>query len=279
MSSKNLKFAFIGAGNIANAIIGGLIGKKLLCCEDVFVYDNDKAKYSSDIMRKVNCCLTMKEAIEPADIIVFALKPTVLPIVAKQISGGVTGFENKTYLTVAAGVSTDFLCSCMSSQVPIIRAMPNTPLLLGEGAVAISRNSMVSDKLFSYVCRLFSSISVISVIDESMMDGVVAVNGSSPAYVYLFYKAMLDGAALQGIPEDKAAALILQSIRGALMMIERTDKTPDELIKAVSSPNGTTVAALSVLNERGFKSAIEDAMTACTNRAVEMSKEVEGSLS
>lgn len=275
MAVQNMKFAFLGAGNIANAIISGLVTKQLLPADYIYVYDLDKEKYKSNIMRNVNCCDTIDEAVDSADIVLFALKPSVIGGVVKSLAVNCKSFKEKTYISVAAGVSTDFICSCFGTSVPVIRTMPNTPLLLGEGAVAISHNDMVDDKVFRYVCRLFSNIAEIAVIDESLMNSIISVNGSSPAYVYLFYKAMIDAAVELGVPEDKARPLILQSIKGAVTMIERSGKDVETLIKDVSSPNGTTVAALSVFNEADFCGIVSDAMTACTNRAVEMAREIE----
>ena len=275
MPDMNVKFAFLGAGNIAKAIIGGLLENGLVDALDVFVYDTDNEKYKSDIMRRVNCCSSAEEAVSAADLVVFALKPSVISSAAKAIADNVKNYRNKTYLSVAAAVSTDFICRCLGADVAVIRTMPNTPLLLGKGAVAVSRNMFVSDKLFSYVCRLLSGISVISVIEEALMDRIVSVNGSSPAYVYLFYKSMLDAAVSQGVPDDKASALIIQSIKGALAMIEHSGKDVSTLIKDVSSPGGTTLAALSVFEEKKFASTVCEAMLACTKRAEEMAQEIE----
>ncbi len=273
----NIKFAFLGAGNIAKAIIGGLLENGLVNASDVYVFDTDSEKYKSDIMRRINCCSSAEEAVISADLVVFALKPSVISSAAKEIAAKVDNYQEKTYLSVAAAVSTDFICRSLGADVPVIRTMPNTPLLLGEGAVAVSRNAYVSDKLFSYICRLLSGISVISVIDESLMDRIISVNGSSPAYVYLFYKSMLDAAVAQGIPEDKASALIIQSIKGALAMIEFSGKDVNTLIKDVSSPGGTTLAALSVFDKNAFSSIVCEAMLACTKRAEEMAQEIENS--
>lgn len=274
MSVSGMKFAFLGCGNIANAIIGGLLEKQLVSSSDIFVYDVNSEKYKSDIMLRVNCCSTLKEAVSAADIVVFAIKPSVVSLVAKQIADEVDGYLCKMYISVAAAVPTDYICECLGYEVPVIRAMPNTPLMVGEGAVAISRNRLVTDKLFSYICRLFSGISVISVIDESLMDSIVSVNGSSPAYVYLFFKSMIDAAIELGVPQDKATPLVLQSIKGALAMLQRSGKDADTLIRDVSSPGGTTLAALSVLNDNGFSTIVRDAMFACSERSKEMSKEI-----
>lgn len=278
MAIQEMKIAFLGAGNIAKAIVSGLVSKKLVSPSSVFVYDLDKEKYNNNIMQQVNCCSSLKEAVESADVVLFALKPSVITDAVEEIKSTCSGYLDKTYISVAAAVSSMHIVNCFGAPVPVIRTMPNTPLLLGEGAVAISKNGFVDDKVFRYICRLFSNIAEIAVIGEDMMNSIIAVNGSSPAYVYLFYKAMLDGAVAQGVPADKAAPLIIQSIKGAVKMIERSGKDIDTLIKDVSSPGGTTLAALSVFYSKGFCDTVSDAMSACTARAEEMALEIEGKM-
>lgn len=275
MSLKDSKFAFIGAGNIASAIVGGLVSNNLVNTNNIYVYDTDAEKYKSDIMQKVICCDSLSKAVEIADIVFFAVKPAAIKCVVKQVVSDVSNYKDKTYVSVAAAVSSDYICKCFGTEVAVVRTMPNTPLLVGEGAVAVSRNSKVDDRLFSFVCRLLSGIAVISVLDESLMNSTIAVNGSSPAYVYMFYKSLLEGAVNQGMPVDKATPLLLQSIRGALCMLERSGKDVDTLIKDVSSPNGTTLAALSVFYEKDLSGCINEAMTACTKRADEMAADLE----
>ncbi len=275
MSIKNMKFAFIGAGNIATAIVSGMLSSGLVPSGDIFVYDCDVSKYENDIMRKVNCCKNSSEAVINSDCVIFALKPGYVCGAAKEIAEKCPDFENKTYISVAAAVSSSLILNSFGRDVGIIRVMPNTPLLLGEGAVAIAKNDFVKNDVFQFVCRLFSCISEIAVMEEEYMQRIISVNGSSPAYVYLFYKALLTGALEQGIPEDKASPLILQSIKGAVKMIEKSGKDVDTLIKEVSSPNGTTLAALSVFQEKDFLKIVVDAMVACTKRAEEMAIELE----
>ncbi len=276
MAIQSFKIAFLGAGNIANAIISGLVSKKLVSPSCIYVYDLDKTKYENNIMQNVNCCDTMKDAVDSSEIVLFALKPSVIKSAIFDIKDSCASFRDKTYISVAAAVSSEHIVESFGVSVPVIRTMPNTPLLLGEGAVAISQNSFVDDRVFRYVCRLFSNIAEIAVVSEDMMNSIISVNGSSPAYVYLFYKAMLDNAVSQGIPAEKAAPLILQSINGAVTMIKKSGKDVETLIKDVSSPNGTTIAALSVLYEKDFCGIVSDAMLACTARADEMALEIEG---
>lgn len=268
----------MGAGNIARAIIGGLMSKKLVPSEDIAVFDADVEKYECDIMRSVNCCSSLDEALSGAQLVVLALDPSVIGASAGQIASCCEDFADKTYISVAAGVSSGFICASMGRNVPVICTMPNTPLFSGQGAVAVSRNSLVSEKIFRYVCRIFSSMAVIAVLDESLMNAVISINGSSPACVYLLYKAMLEGAISQGISEDKARALILQSLKGAVAMLEHSGKNVDALIKDVPSPDGTALAALSVLNDADFIGTVGKAMTACTRCVLEMAAEVESVL-
>lgn len=275
MAVNDLKFAFLGAGNIATAIISGLVKKQLVPSPNVFVYDTDKSKYHNNIMQQVNRCDSMCEAVDAADVVVFALKPSVISCAVAEIKDTCKDYSGKTYISVAAAVSSDYISKCFQCDIAVIRTMPNTPLLLGQGAVAVSKNQHVKDKVFQTVCRLFSNIAEIAVLPEDMMNKIISVNGSSPAYVYLFYKAMLESALLQGVPADKAAPLLLQSIKGAVTMIEKSGKDIDTLIKDVSSPNGTTLAALSVLYSEKFMETVDKAMLACTARAEEMAKEIE----
>jgi pyrroline-5-carboxylate reductase len=150
--------------------------------------------------------------------------------------------------------------------------MPNTPMLVGKGASAISANDNVTKKDFQYICRLFSGISLVSVLEEENMNRVISVNGSSPAYVYAFIRGMLNGAIEQGIDEKQALPLILRTIEGAVKMVEKSDVSIDTLIERVCSPGGTTLEAMKVFSEKDFEKIIAEAMTACTNRADEITE-------
>lgn len=273
MAQQMMKIAFIGVGNIANAMINGFVSEGVLRGEFVYVYDCDIEKYKHIAASGVHCCVSCVDAVSSAELVVFALKPAVVLEVADSLAASGCDFSGKTFISVAAGISTRLICSALRQDVPVIRAMPNTPLLVGEGAVALSRNSFVDDKTFCYVCRLFSAISEIAVLGEELMNAVISVNGSSPAYIYAFYKAMLDGALKQGIPQKDASALLLQSFKGAIAMIQKSGKSIDTLISDVSSPGGTTLAALSVFNGANLSGIVYDAMLACTARAEEMATE------
>ena len=274
MEKSGRKTAFIGVGNIAGAVIGGLTGSKFLSYEDIILYDTDTSKYSKYANFPVHTASSITEAVSMADYVFLALKPAHIKGALLSIDLSSVSLSGKVFISVAASVSTDYICSCLKEKVPVVRVMPNTPMLIGEGAVAICKNSFVTKKQFEFVCLMFSKLAVVSAMEEEKMNTVIAVNGSSPAYVYLFVKAMLDGAKEQGIPEEAAYPLILQTVIGSVKMLEHTKKTPDELISVVTSPNGTTLAAMEKLYGMGFENVVKAAMQACTDRANEIATEL-----
>ena len=273
--AKKRNIAFIGAGNMAGAIICGLLRERVLAPDEMFIYDSDAEKYPPYVEKGVRVCDSMFEAAEQASYIFLGLEPAVVAGVVRELAK-IEGLLGRVVLvSIAAAVSTEQICRAAGRAVPVIRTMPSTPMLVGEGAVAACCNALVSKKDFEYVCRLFSALATVSVLDESMMNAVISVNGSSPAYVYLFVKALLDGAAEQGIPEDKALPLILRTVEGGVKMIRQADCSIDTLIARVTSPNGTTLAALASLEHDDFYGAVGGAMHACTERAEEISRELE----
>ena len=160
----------------------------------------------------------------------------------------------------------------LGESFPVVRVMPNTPLLIGYGATAISRNELVDDKLYTKICGLFAASGSVVSLDESLMNKVISVNSSSPAYVYLFAKAMIDNAVEQGLDKELATDLVYKTIKGAAEMLIKSDLDADGLIKMVASPKGTTEAALKSFENDGFVNIVSNAMNACTERAEEMAR-------
>ncbi len=260
---------FIGAGNMATAIIGGLLKSGVVDGNHIKVYDimQEKLKKMSDDMG-VTACGSAAEAAD-ADITVLAVKPQNYAEVLESIKDAVT--DDKVIVTIAAGISTDYIAKAIGHDCPMVRVMPNTPLLLGVGATALCRHN-ISDDNFEFIYNMFANSGTVAVLDEAQMNSVIAVNGSSPAYIYLFAKAMIDYAVKEGIDEQAASKLVCASLKGSAEMIERSGDTPDTLIKKVSSPGGTTLKALEKLEQRNFYDTIIEAMDACTKRAEELSK-------
>ncbi len=263
------KIGFIGAGNMATAIIDGIIRNYAAAAERITVFDVMTDKL--DVMLKKGVCTaaSAKDVVAASDITVLAVKPQNYAEVLDSIKSSVN--PQKVIVTIAAGISTDYIAKTIECECPMVRVMPNTPLLLGAGATAVSRRN-ISDEDFKYVYDMFANGGVVEILDESQMNSVIAVNGSSPAYIYLFAKAMVDYAEKEGISYEAALKLVCATLKGSAEMLENSGDTPDVLIKKVSSPGGTTLKALEKLEEKDFYNSIIEAMDACTKRADELSK-------
>lgn len=268
------RFAFLGVGNMGGALLNGFLKSGLIKPEEIIIFDIDSSKYQNYIMQGIKIAPDTASAVRGAEYTVIALKPSIVGSSMKELSADKSAFEDTTFVSIAAAVPMDYICDCLGMTVPVIRTMPSTPMLIGQGAIAICRNEAVQKEKFEFMCRLFSEIAEVAVLDESNMNSIIAVNGSSPAYVYLFVKAMLEGAAEQGIPKEQALPLILKTVEGSVGMIRQADEDIDTLIKRVASPNGTTLAALDSLYKDDFAGAVKRAMAACTKRANEISEEI-----
>lgn len=236
-----MKIGFIGAGNMATAIIGGLLSAGTPA-ENICVFDMDEAKL--DFFAKKSVCIAKNscEVVSECDIIVLAVKPQNYSEVLCEVSS--VADINKTFVSIAAGITIDFVRKGLSLQCPVVRVMPNTPLLVGKGATALCFSDNVSDEVRDVATSMFSSNGVVEEFEEELMDAIISVNGSSPAYFYLFAKAMADYAKSVGIPEDKAMNLICAAMEGSAKMLRESGDDPDTLIKKVSSKGGTTIEAL-----------------------------------
>ncbi|MBR2022016.1 MAG: pyrroline-5-carboxylate reductase [Clostridia bacterium] len=267
-----MKIAFIGAGNMATAIIKSIVNSGRMKPEEILVYDKfiDKAETLSTF--GISVCYSLGDACNGAECILLAVKPQDYEELLANIKNVTTSLESKLFISIAAAISCSFICLKLGCDCPVIRVMPNTPLLLGVGATAISRNDRVSDKLYSKICTLFASSGTVCSLDESLMNMVISVNSSSPVYLYMLAKAMTEKAIEYGISEKNAAELVNQTLKGSVEMLIKSGKTPDELIRMVASPGGTTLAAISALDENNFSESVKLAMDACTDRANELSK-------
>lgn len=262
------KIGFIGTGNMAKAIIQSMIKNGFDPC-NIPVFDIDEKKYklineNLDFQNDISC------VVSKSDIIFLAVKPQNYKEVLSSIKHCVS--SDKTFVSIAAGITTNYIVNALDNIPKAIRVMPNTPLLLNKGAVAIAQNLDVSNEIFDIVKQIFELSSLVEIISEDKMDEIISVNGSSPAYVYLFVKAIVDYAQSVGLDYDVCLNLICQTLIGSAEMIKHSGYDLDDLIKMVSSPGGTTLAALDTLNQLDFYGSIKQAMQSCTNRAKELSK-------
>ena len=252
--------AFFGAGNMASAIIAGA-GEY-----NIRVYDRDKSKYER-FDSAVFCASSPKELAEASDYLFLCVKPQNVPEVLPEVAK--LDLSKITVVSIMAGVTIDKISSYLG-EVPIVRTMPNTPLMIGHGVTALTRNDKVSDKSFSDICRLFSGMGKVSVAKEEQINAITSTTSSAPAYVYLFIKAIEDEARKEGLDQKNLTELICEMVIGSASMILETGKTPDELISMVKSPGGTTAEALRVFEDENFCDIIAKAMQACTKRAQEL---------
>lgn len=274
MNLSGSKFAFIGGGNMGGAIIRGFLASNLVKPASITVCCKHSDKYPAFQQLGVQTADTIVDAVHDADFIFLCVKPaTIREVVATCATAGVK--SDATYVSIAASVPISLICQAAESEVPVIRTMPSMPLTIGEGTIAMCKNERVEKKRFEYICRLFSTIATVSILEETAMNAVISVNGSSPAYVYLFIKSLLDGAAEQGIAAEQALPLILRTIIGSVKMVEQSDCSIEEQIRRVCSPGGTTLAAMQVFEDADFSGMVSRAMEACTARANEITQSLQ----
>ena len=206
-----------------------------------------------------------------AEILVLAVKPQVLPRVVEQIKDAVS--EDTVIVSIAAGVSMDSLGRMFGRSLKFVRCMPNTPALVGMGCTGVCCNELVTRDEMQQSLSLLQSFGLAEEVPEKLMDAVVGVSGSSPAYVFLFLEALADGAVQAGMPRAQAYRFAAQSIMGSAALALETGKHPGELKDMVCSPGGTTIEAVQVLEDRGFRSSVMHAVSACVERCRALSKD------
>lgn len=262
---KNMKVGFIGVGNMAQAMIGGMLGNGLLEKEDI-IASSATQKTADKVTEEFGIRTTLdNREVAKADIVILAVKPIYCQQVIEEIREMVG--ERQLIVTIVAGKSLAWLGETFGRSVKLIRTMPNTPALVGEGVTAICPGEMVSEQELRQVCELFDSFGRTEVIKENLMDAVVAVSGSSPAYVFLFIEAMADAAVAEGMPRAQAYQFAAQSVLGSAKMVLETGKHPGELKDMVCSPAGTTIAGVCKLEEKGFRSSVMECMRVCAEKS------------
>jgi pyrroline-5-carboxylate reductase len=267
----NKKIGFIGCGNMAQAIIGGIVNSNMVSRENIMA-SNSGERNLNITKEKYNILTTHdnKEVASFADILILAVKPHIYPLVIEEVKDCVR--NNALIVTIAAGVTIGFMEKSFGRDIKVIRTMPNTPALVAEGMTAICSNDRVTKEEQEEVISLFNSFGKTEIIEERLMDAIPAVSGSSPAYVYMFIEALADGAVRDGIPRAKAYKLAAQAVLGAAKMVLETGIHPGILKDNVCSPGGTTIEAVYTLEKNNFRGTVIDAMKACTEKTKEMSK-------
>ena len=274
-SLANLKIGFIGGGNMASALIGGLINQGALA-KNMFVadpFDQTRQRLERDL--SIICAASVDKLaphIENCDVLVMAVKPQQFKEAATELSLVLKSHASKPLcLSVAAGIKTADMAKWLGHQ-RIIRAMPNTPALVGQGAAGYCLGSRATRADAAVAQSLLGAVGLAVEVAERLMNAVTGLSGSGPAYIYLVIDALADGGVQAGIPRADAIRLAAQTVLGSATMVLETGEHPAVLKDMVTSPGGTTIAALAVLEKRGLRSALIEAVGAAVNRATELGK-------
>lgn len=261
-----MKIGFIGAGNMASSLIGGMLSGGLITPSDAIISDKDANKLKA--WQEKGVAVTEDNLIveENSDIIILAVKPNIIEKVLKELKGE----KEKIYISIAAGVSVDFLEKELGRGMKIVRTMPNTPAMVGCGMTVITPNANITDEEKELVVKVFESIGATLVLPEKELEIATALHGSSPAYIYMMIDAMADAGVKYGLTKKNALLLASKAVEGSAKMVMETGIHPEQLKDNVCSPGGTTIAAVCELENKGFKTAVQAAIDACVKRNNEM---------
>nr|WP_272951225.1 pyrroline-5-carboxylate reductase [Cronobacter dublinensis] len=265
------KIGFIGCGNMGKAILGGLLASGQARAENVWVYTPSEESLAALKQEYgVNTVASAQEVAQAADIVFGAVKPNIMLKVMSDIASSLN--KDSLVVSIAAGITLDQLANVLGHDRKIIRTMPNTPSLVGAGMTSITPNALASDDDIQNVLAIFRSFGEAEVVAEYLIHPVVGVSGSAPAYVFMFIEAMADAAVLGGMPRAQAYKFAAQAVMGSAKMVLETGKHPGELKDMVCSPGGTTIEAVRVLEERGMRAAVIEAMAQCMAKSEKLSK-------
>lgn len=260
---------FIGCGNMAQAMLKGILAKGQYTRDEIIV-----SRRSEDALQKISGELGVhtttdnKEVAAQADILVLAVKPYQFAGVIPEIAAVVK--KDALIISIAAGQSIANIEDIFGKNIKLVRTMPNTPALVLAGATGMCCNANVTEEERQKASALFESFGVVAMVTEDMMDTVVGVSGSAPAYIFMVIEAMADAAVADGMPREQAYKLAAQTVYGSAKMVLETGKHPGELKDMVCSPGGTTIEAVRVLEEKGLRSALIEGQMACVRKAREL---------
>ncbi len=267
-----MKIGFIGIGNMGSSIIKGILSSKFQKNENINIFDLDKEKVNNLVKEYgVNAVNSEKELAENCNIIILSVKPHIIPIVLKNLSGNVK--KDTIILTIAAGISISVIENALGEDKKVVRTMPNTPAQVLSGMTAVTFNKNIENSEKEIIFKLLNSFGKSVEIEEKLMHAYTGISGSLPAYVYMFMEALADGGVLCGMPRNKAYEIVAQTVAGSAKMLLETGKHPGQLKDEVCSPAGTTIEAVRVLENGNFRGNVIEAVVACTEKSKEMAGE------
>ncbi|MFH1860690.1 MAG: pyrroline-5-carboxylate reductase [bacterium] len=273
------KLAFIGAGNMTEALIQGILRASLLKADEIIASDvsHERAAY---IQQKTGVTVLLENtpAVKQAETIILAVKPQAMEGVLLELAEILS--SDQLVISIAAGISTEMIennleflsisPSGVGTKSPVVRVMPNTPALVGCSATAICKGEYANDEHLKWVMKIFEAVGYVVIVNEKLMDVVTALSGSGPAYIFTIIESLIDAGVELGLTRDIATGLTIQTVKGAARMMEETGEHPAILKNRVTSPGGTTAAGLHALEKNGLRGAIIEAVIAAKNRAKEL---------
>ena len=265
------KLGIIGVGNMGEAIVKGILNKGILKSDEIIIYDkigektkNISDKYGVGIANSNNLLTKLSE------IIILAVKPQDLEKTINEIRENLT--EDKILISILAGVSSQKIKNLINKNISVVRVMPNTPALIGEGAIAVSFEKNINYEKKEYIKSLLSALGKVYEVEEKLMDVITGLSGSGPAYVFTFIDALAQGGVKKGLPYQLALDLAIQTVLGSAKLLQETNEHPMILRDKVSSPAGTTIYGLHSLEKNNFRNAVISAVEEATERSKELGK-------
>lgn len=257
---------FIGCGNIAKAMIGGLVTKGGIDPKDILVSNRGQQKLI-EIKDKYGVNITQNnvEVAQCADILILAVKTNKYYEIIEEVRDHIK--TSTVIVSLAAGRTIDSITKAFMREVKVVRTMPNIPAIVGEAMTGLCNNDIVTDEELANVLSIFNSFGKAEVVNEELMDVVTAISGSSPALVYLFIESLADGAVLKGFPREKAYRFVSQAVLGAAKIVLETGKHPGTLKDEVCSSGGTTIEAIYALEKKGFRGHVIEAIEKGTDKS------------
>ncbi len=263
------KIGFLGTGNMAEAMVKGLLRAGTAAKEDI-VCAEPRGDRRAEIAERYGVATTASnaEAAERADIVFLTVKPQIMAVVLDEIAPAVD--PKKLVVSIAAGVTTSAIAAQLGAGVRIVRAMPNTAALVGAAATAICRGAHATAADLEQARALFETVGTVDVVDEDLLDAVTGLSGSGPAFLFLVVEALSDGGVKMGLPRQVATQLAAQTLVGAGRLVLETAEHPGRLKDQVTSPGGTTIAGMHALEQAGVRGAFMGAVEAATLRSKEL---------
>lgn len=264
-----MKIGFIGLGNMAKAMIGGMLERGIASKEEIIGADKLPAAAEAAAgqygIRTSSGADANSEVAKAADVLILAVKPQFLAEAVAELKDFVK--EETLVISIAAGKTMAQIASLFGKKIKLVRVMPNTPALVLEGCSGVCRNAEVSEEEMQLCMKLIGSFGKASEVPEKLMDAVTGLSGSGPAFVFLFIEAMADGAVAAGMPRNQAYTFAAQTVLGSAKLVLETGKHPGELKDMVCSPAGTTIEGVRILEEKGLRSSVMEAVLGAAEKS------------